>query len=225
MVASMKRGDRKPVLWRILPGLTPYGEAIAAMHAEQARIVAGAAREAVWLLESPAGFNPGGRSRPDQAPMLAGVPVDAPAGPHRGGDWSYHGPGVRAGIVMLDLRTRRRDVRSYVDLLHAWLIDAFGRLGVQGASRRPELEGAGVWIGDDKLAAIGLNVREWVTGYGFATYVAPELAHFAAIAPCGIADKGITSLAALGIKATMGELDVVLRDAFRTYFGPTSAVS
>lgn len=212
----------------MLPGLTPYAVAIAAMHAEQQRIAAGAAREAVWLLESPAGFNSGLSSSDATAPAIAGRPdlsIEAPSGPRRAGDWTYHGPGVRAGIVMLDLAARRKDIAGYVEALHAWLADAVAGLGI-AAARRPELEGAGLWVGDGKLAAIGLNLAHWTTGFGFALYVGPSMADMACLpAPCGVRGKSVTSLAAERRPAAapaMADVDAALRAAFHDHFGPTS---
>lgn len=241
--AVLRRGDRVPVLWRVLPGLTPYGEAIAAMHAHADAIITGQAREAVWILSSPAGYNPGIVSRRDDLPAATvmaaqGLAVDAPPGPMRAGDWSYHGPGVRAGIVMIDLGRRRRDLPGLVDGIHRWLIAAAGELGIADA-RREAFDPAGVWVngGADKIAAIGLRLTQWVTRFGFAFYVDPDLAHFAPIKPCGIdiPGKGVTSVAALRRAAAAGgpppappaidQVDAALRAAFHDVFGPTSLIA
>jgi len=231
MTATLVRADRVPVLWRVLPGVTRYGDAIAAMQRHAEALAAGANRESVWLLSSPPGYNPGIKSRPADLPPAAtlnaqGLEVDAPAGPPRAGDWTYHGPGVRGVIVMLDLRKRRMDIAGFVDALHRWIIAAVAEFGI--SSRREDFDPAGVWVngGVDKIASIGLRLSRWVTSYGFALYLNPALANFAPIKPCGIdiPGKGITSLDQLGVKASMDDVDAALRKTFEPIFGATSLV-
>lgn len=220
--ATLRRLDRRPTLWRVLPGLTPYGAMVADMHVAVRGLVDGKGREAVWLLTTPAGFNPGSASKVADVDIKMGVPIDVVPGKARAGDWTYTGPGVRVVVVMLDLRARRKDVTDFVASLHDWIIAALAEFGVKG--RRADFDPAGVWIGDDKIAAIGLRCTSWVTSYGFALYVDPELAHFAGIKPCGIVGRGTTSLATLGVKAEMTEVDAALRKSFEPIFGATSVV-
>jgi lipoyl(octanoyl) transferase len=241
MNVLLTRQDRVPVLWRALPGLTRYSDAIAAMHDYVRGIAEGRQREAIWLLSSPAGYNPGLASRIADLPAAAlmaakGLAVDTPAGPARAGDWTYHGPGVRGVIVMLDLGKRRRDLTGFVDGLHRWIIAAAADLGIAEA-RREDFDRAGVWVngGADKIASIGLRLTDWVTSYGFGLNVDPDLSNFAPIRPCGIdiPGKGITSIAACRRAAaggpatapTMDEVDAALRSAFQPIFGSTSLVT
>ncbi len=210
--------------WRTAPGLTPYPEAIAAMQARTAGIRAGTAGELVWLVEHPPLYTAGTSARADDLRAPGRFPTYE-AG--RGGQWTYHGPGQRTAYVMLDLARRHggvrpRDLRSYVGGLEAWLIAALARLGVRGETRPGRI---GIWVADApsgseaKIAAIGVRVTRWVSWHGVALNVAPDLGHFAGIVPCGIADHGVTSLAALGIAATLTEADAALRAAWREVFG------
>ena len=200
------------VEWRVSPGLTDYAEALAAMEARAAAIRAGEARELVWLLEHPPLFTAGTSAADEELLNPMHFPVFE-AG--RGGRYTYHGPGQRVGYLMLDLDRRGRDIRRFVHALEGWLISALADLGV-AARREPGRIGLWVGRGDEeaKIAAIGVRVRRWVTLHGFSVNVSPDLAHFAGIVPCGISDRGVTSLAALGAKTGMARLDSALADGF-----------
>lgn len=199
----------KSVEWRIAPGLTPYPVALDAMRDRAAAIAAGKAGEQIWLVEHPPLYTAG--TSADPAELLAGdmFPV-YPAG--RGGRYTYHGPGQRVGYVMIDLGTRGRDVRRFIHELEGWLIGALARLGV--SARRADGR-VGIWVDDRdgreaKIGAIGVRVTRWVSFHGFALNIAPDLAHFGGIVPCGIAEYPVTSLAALGNTATMADVDTAL---------------
>jgi lipoyl(octanoyl) transferase len=214
----------KAVAWRIDDAAVPYPAALAAMDERVAAIRAGSAPELVWLLEHPPLYTAGTSARggdllaPDRFPVF-------PSG--RGGRFTYHGPGQRVAYVMLDLARRGADVRRYVRDLEAWLIAALARFNVKGERRPGRI---GIWIDrardkgpghEDKIAAIGVRVRHWVTLHGTALNVDPDLRHFAGIVPCGIADPrfGTTSLADLGIHVQMAEVDAALEAAFAEVLG------
>jgi lipoyl(octanoyl) transferase len=213
------------VEWLAQPGLTPYPQALALMRARVEAIRAGSARERVWLVEHPPLYTAGASANradlldPDHLPIFE-------AG--RGGQWTYHGPGQRTAYVMLDLGrphglVAARDVRSYVRGLEEWLIRALARLGVTGERREGRV---GVWVVDPhtgseaKIAAIGVRISHWVSWHGVALNVAPELAHFAGIVPCGLHEFGVTSLLALGVSADMAAADAALAGAWEEVFGP-----
>lgn len=201
--------------WRVEPGLLPYPAALATMDARAAAIRAGTAPELAWLVEHPPLFTSGTSADPVELMNPAGFPVfDA----GRGGRFTYHGPGQRVGYLMLDLDSRGRDVRHFVHTLEGWLIASLARLGV--AARR-EPGRIGLWVGNGpdeaKIAAIGVRVKRWVTLHGFSINVAPDLSHFGGIVPCGIRDHGVTSLAVLGNKASMADLDASLRAEFAQF--------
>jgi lipoyl(octanoyl) transferase len=200
------------VEWRVSDGLTPYQEALAAMHARAAAIRAGAASELVWLLEHPPLFTAGTSAAEDELLNPMHFPVHE-AG--RGGRYTYHGPGQRVGYLMLDLEERGRDIRRFVFTLEGWLIAALAALGVD-ARREPGR--IGLWVGsgaeEAKIAAIGVRVKRWVTLHGFSVNVDPDLSHFAGIVPCGIRDFGVTSLAGQGKSARMADLDAALAANF-----------
>jgi lipoyl(octanoyl) transferase len=216
-----KIGDT--VQWTVAPGLTPYPDAVAAMEARVADISAGTAGEQVWLVEHPPLYTAGTSAKaedllaPDRFPVFA-------AG--RGGEYTYHGPGQRVAYVMLDLNRRGRDLRKFVATLEDWVIDAAGALGVKAGRRK---NCVGIWVDrpekgtgkQDKIAAIGIRVRRWVTFHGIALNVDPVLEHFSGIVPCGITSQGVTSFADLGKRVTMAEADVALRRAFEAHFGKT----
>ncbi len=195
------------VEWRITPGLTEYPDALAAMEARVASIHAGTMAEQVWLVEHPPLYTAGTSADPQEL-LDHRFPVFL-AG--RGGRYTYHGPGQRVGYVMLDLNARGRDVRAYVHALEGWVIAALARLGV--ACWRAEGR-IGIWThtptGEAKIGAIGVRVRRWVTYHGFSINLAPDLAHFGGIVPCGLSDYGVTSLAALGVNAEFAALDAAL---------------
>ena len=198
--------------WRTSAGLTPYPDALAGMEARAVAVREGEARELVWLLEHPPLFTAG--TSADRAELFnpLGFPVyDA----GRGGRYTYHGPGQRVVYLVLDLERRGKDIRRFVHALEGWMIGALARVGV--AARR-EPGRIGIWTGsgaeEAKIGAIGVRVKRWVTMHGFAINVAPDLSHFSGIVPCGIADYGVTSLAALGQSPAMGSLDAALKQEF-----------
>ena len=200
--------------WRATPGLTPYPEALAAMEARAAAIAEGTAGEMVWLLEHPPLYTAGTSAAPDEL-IDPRFPVYR-AG--RGGRYTYHGPGQRVGYAMLDLTARGRDVRCYVHALEGWVIDALARLGI-AAFRAPGR--IGIWTLDRgreaKIGAIGVRVRRWVTLHGFAVNLAPDLAHFGGIVPCGLAEHPVTSAAALGHAVDAATFDAALRSELPTF--------
>jgi len=203
--------------WRLSAAPVPYEAAVAEMEERVARIRAGTAPELVWLLEHPALYTAGTSAQASDLVEPGLLPVHRSG---RGGQYTYHGPGQRVAYVLLDLRRRGTDVRCFVDALEGWMIATLARFGVKG-ERRPGR--AGVWIdeGDgreSKIAAIGVRVRQWVTYHGVALNVAPDLAHYRGIVACGIREHGVTSLSALGIKASMPEVDRALRETFESSF-------
>ena len=209
------------VEWRVSEGLTPYQEALAWMEARVAAILAGEADECVWLLEHPALYTAGTSARardlvdPDRFPVYQ-------AG--RGGEYTYHGPGQRVAYVMLDLNRRGRDVRRFVAALEAWVIGTLAEFQVRGERRAGRV---GVWVerpskpplpdgspAEDKIAAIGVRLRRWVSFHGVSINVDPDLSHYGGIVPCGIAEHGVTSLVDLGLPVGMADLDLALRRQF-----------
>jgi lipoyl(octanoyl) transferase len=204
--------------WRISDALVPYDEAVAAMEARVAGIRADAAPELVWLLEHPPLYTAGTSARPGDllAPDL--LPVFRTG---RGGQYTYHGPGQRVGYVMLDLQRRGGDLRAFVRDLEEWLIRTLQRFNVRGERREGRV---GIWVAESggresKIAAIGVRIRHWVSFHGVSLNVDPDLAHYRGIVPCGISEHGVTSLAALGITASMPEVDAALEAAFTEIFG------
>ena len=207
--------------WTHLPGLAPYDETLAAMEARVAAIAAGTQPEAVWLLEHPALYTAGTSARPEDLTDPHRFPVHR-AG--RGGQYTYHGPGQRVVYTMLDLNTRGRDVRRFVCALEAWVIDTLAEFGVRGERRAGRV---GVWVvrpdrprhadgipAEDKIAAIGVKLRRWVSFHGLSINVEPDLDHFTGIVPCGIRDHGVTSLVDLGLPVSMADLDAALTQTF-----------
>ena len=222
--------DAPPVRWRVSPGLTDYESAVAAMEREAALIHEGAAGELVWLVEHPPLYTAGTSAR--EADLIAPerFPVFRTG---RGGEFTYHGPGQRVAYVMLDLKRRRPDVRAFVAALEDWVIGALGAMNVRGERREDRV---GVWVvrpdrprladgrtAEDKIAAIGIRLRKWVSFHGIALNVEPDLEHFGGIVPCGVRDFGVTSLVDLGLPVTMADVDLVLKDAFEEVFGATRA--
>jgi lipoyl(octanoyl) transferase len=193
----------------------PYEKAVAEMEARVARIRAGTAPELVWLLEHPPLYTAGTSALPDDL-LDARFPVHRTG---RGGQFTYHGPGQRVGYVMLDLKRRRPDVRAFVRDLEEWLIRALVRFNIRGERRDGRV---GIWVaegpGEAKIAAIGVRVRQWVTFHGVALNVDPDLSHYEGIVPCGVREHGVTSMAALGVTASMEEVDMALRAAFSEVF-------
>lgn len=212
--------------WIHIPGLAPYPETLAAMEAHVAAMNEGRAGEAIWLLEHPPLYTAGTSAKAVDLLAPGRFPVfDA----GRGGEYTYHGPGQRVAYVMLDLKRRREDVRAFVGALEEWIIRALAAFNVTGERREDRV---GVWVArpdrpplaggapaEDKIAAIGIRLRRWVSFHGVAINVEPDLTHFSGIVPCGIAGYGVTSLVDLGLPVTMDDLDVALRAAFAGVFG------
>jgi lipoyl(octanoyl) transferase len=214
------------VEWAIAEAPVGYDEAVAEMEERVAAIASGRAAERVWLVEHPPLYTAGTSARdadlvePDRFPVFRSG---------RGGQFTYHGPGQRVAYVMLDLNRRVPDVRRYVAGLEAWLIGTLAAFNVRGERREDRV---GVWVrrpdrggdAEDKIAAIGIRVRRWVTFHGVSLNVEPDLSHFSGIVPCGVRDKGVTSLVDLGIPVTMPEVDGAMRGAFERVFGATVRV-
>lgn len=208
--------------WAVSAAPVDYPAAVAAMEARVAAIRAGRAPEQVWLLEHPPIYTAGTGANPAELLDAGAFPIYATG---RGGRYTYHGPGQRIAYVMLDLRRRRRDVRAFVRALEQWVIAALARFGV-GGERRPGR--IGIWIDrgggrEAKIAAVGVRVRHWITFHGVSINVAPDLGHYAGIIPCGVATHGVTSLADLGVAASMEELDGALKATFEPVFGTVTA--
>ena len=214
------------VEWITSPGLTDYDTAVREMEKRAEAIANGTADEAIWLLEHPALYtagtsaNPADLTDPDRFPVYPSK---------RGGQYTYHGPGQRVIYVMLDLNKRGRDVRAFVKQLEAWVIATLDEFNVTGEIRDGRV---GVWVvrddkpltatgqkPEDKIAAIGIRLRKWVSFHGISINVEPDLDHFAGIVPCGITDHGVTSLVDLGLPVTMDDLDVALKRRFSEVFG------
>lgn len=215
------------VEWIIEEGLTPYGEAVGFMEARAAAIAAGEAPECIWLVEHPPLYTAGTSARPADL-VDARFPVHATG---RGGQYTYHGPGQRVAYAMLNLNARKPDVRAFVCAMEDWIIATLAAFNVRAERREGRV---GVWVqrpdkprglngemAEDKIAALGIRLRRWVTFHGLSINVEPDLTHFSGIVPCGIADRhlGVTSLVDLGIPVTMPEVDAVLRKTFDGVFG------
>ena len=207
------------VEWQRARAPVDYEQAIASMETRVAAIRAGRASELVWLLEHPPLLTAGTSAKPEDLLAEGRFPVYRSG---RGGQFTYHGPGQRIAYVMLDLARRGGDLRCYVQALEEWMIRTLARLGVKGERRAGRI---GIWVArrdgrEDKIAAIGVRVRHWVTYHGVALNRNPELEHFSAIVPCGIsaAGLGVTSLAALGVRVSAAELDRLLADCFAEVF-------
>lgn len=203
--------------WRISDALVPYAEAEAAMAARVEAIRTGAAPELVWLLEHPPLYTAGTSARDADLIEPGLFPVHRTG---RGGQFTYHGPGQRIGYVMLDLKARGSDVRAYVRDLEEWLIRTLARFNVRGERRAGRV---GIWIDEgggreSKIAAIGVRIRHWVSLHGVSLNVDPDLTHYRGIVPCGVSEHGVTSLAALGVTASMPEVDAALKGAFGEVF-------
>jgi len=224
----MPRPDGAAAGWAVSSASVPYPDAVAAMQARVQAILDGRASELVWLLEHPPLYTAGVSAK-------AGDLLDAQRFPvfqtERGGQFTYHGPGQRVAYVMLDLRERGRDVRQFVQTLEAWIIDALARFNVEGQLRDGRI---GVWVErntpgqlprEDKIAALGVKLRRWVSFHGVSLNVDPDLTHFAGIVPCGVAEHGVTSLADLGRPVTLGDADAALKAGFERLFGPTAAAA
>lgn len=212
------------VEWIISDGLTGHEDAVAFMEDRVAAIHEGRAPEAIWLVEHPPLYTAGTSARAEEL-LDARFPVHATG---RGGQYTYHGPGQRVVYVMLDLNTRGRDIRAFVGQLESWVIAALASFGVAGQIREGRV---GVWVTrpdkpplpdgtmrEDKIAAIGVKLRRWVSFHGISVNVEPDLSHYQGIVPCGIVGHGVTSLVDLGLPVTMADLDLALRDSFRDVF-------
>ncbi|MFN4142014.1 lipoyl(octanoyl) transferase LipB [Aestuariivirga sp.] len=206
-----------PVVWEISQGLTPYPEAMARMDAHVHAIASGMEGERVWLLEHPPLYTAGTSAHAEDLVEPDRFPVFKSG---RGGQYTYHGPGQRVAYVMLDLKRRGSDVRAFVAALEQWVIDTLDEFNVKGERREDRV---GVWVRrggrEDKIAAIGIRVRHWVTFHGIAINVEPNLSHFGGIVPCGIREHGVTSLVDLGLPVTTEDVDVALRKTFGRIFG------
>ncbi|NEX45308.1 lipoyl(octanoyl) transferase LipB [Pseudotabrizicola algicola] len=210
--------------WQFLPGLAPYAETLAAMEARAEAIARGEAREAIWLLEHPPLYTAGTSARSEDLTDPDRFPVHDVG---RGGQYTYHGPGQRVVYVMLDVGARGRDVRCFVRALENWVIAALAEFNVTGEIRpgrvgvwvqRPERSGPDGQPAEDKIAAIGVKLRRWVSFHGISINVEPDLSHFSGIVPCGIRDHGVTSLVDLGLPVTMNDLDLALQTTFERFF-------
>jgi lipoyl(octanoyl) transferase len=223
---KLRRGDGRAVEWIVADGPVDYPVALQSMKERAAAIARGEASELVWLVEHPPLYTSGTSSevrdllQPDRFPVYE-------AG--RGGEYTYHGPGQRVAYLMLDLRERGRDVRCLVQGLEGWITDTLAAFNVDGGTREGRI---GVWVkqpgrpgGESKIAAIGVRVSKWVTTHGIALNVAPDLSHFDGIVPCGISDRGVTSLEDLGHLVSISEVDMALRAAFERRFGPVAGVA
>ena len=217
----MGRDDAAPVGWAVSTGQVPYPAAVAAMEARAAAIADGTAGELIWLLEHPPLYTAGVSAKPGDLVQPDRFPVFESG---RGGQFTYHGPGQRVAYVMLDLTKRGRDVRAFVAALEAWIIDALAAFNVTGELREGrvgvwvERKGVG-WSREDKIAAIGVKLRKWVSFHGISLNVEPELDHFSGIVPCGQTEHGVTSLVDLGLPVTMDEADAALKASFAKVFG------
>ncbi|WP_443748031.1 lipoyl(octanoyl) transferase LipB [Asticcacaulis solisilvae] len=220
--------------WVVADRLVAYPDAVAFMEERATAIAEGRARECVWLVEHPPLYTAGVSARdadliaPDRFPVFRSA---------RGGQYTYHGPGQRVVYVMLDLNRRQKDVRLFVEALEHWVIGTLWRFNVEGEIRTGRV---GVWVErkdkgplpsparqtypEDKIAAIGIKLRRWVSFHGISLNVEPDLSHFGGIVPCGITEHGVTSLLDLGLPVTMDDVDYALRMSFETIFGPVEAV-
>ena len=209
------------VEWRVSGRPVVYAQAVAEMEARVAQIRDGTARECVWLLEHPPSYTAGTSANPADLLTPGRFPV-YPTG--RGGQYTYHGPGQRIAYVMLDLSARGKDIRAYVCALEDWIIETLSSFGIKGERRAGRV---GVWVPrpeigpscEHKIAAIGVRVRRWVTFHGLSVNVDPDLEHYSGIVPCGVKDHGVTSLADLGVRIAMDEIDGALRASFASHFG------
>ena len=212
--------------WKVSDGLTSYEDALTFMEARVDAISKGTAEECIWLLEHPPLYTAGTSAQiedlvdPDRFPVYEAK---------RGGQYTYHGPGQRVAYVMLDLNQRGKDVRQFVQKLEHWVIDTLDSFNIKGEIREGRV---GVWVtrpekpvtvtgqpAEDKIAAIGIRLRKWVSFHGISINVEPDLEHFSGIVPCGITEHGVTSLVDLGLPVTMDDLDVALKASFERNFG------
>lgn len=223
LTAAFPRNDSAAVEWRVEPGYVPYPDAVAFMEQRAAQIADGTAAELIWLVEHPPLYTAGVSARTEDLLDAERFPVFQSG---RGGQFTYHGPGQRVAYVMLDLTVRKRDVRAFVQALEAWVIGALDHFNVKGETREGRV---GVWVErkgagfarEDKIAAIGVKLRRWVSFHGISLNVEPDLGHYAGIVPCGQTLHGVTSLVDLGLPVTLDEADAALKTSFEAVFGPT----
>lgn len=210
----------RPVRWETAPAPVPYADALARMDHEVEQIARHGASELVWLVEHAPLYTAGTSARPADLLTPDRFPVHHSG---RGGQYTYHGPGQRVAYVMLDLKQRGQDVRAFVAGLEAWLIAALAQFNVVGERREDRV---GVWVRrgarEDKIAAIGIRLRHWVSFHGISLNVDPDLSHFDGIVPCGVTQHGVTSLVDLGCRASMADADAALRQSFLAIFGPAA---
>ena len=217
-----------PVRWRVENGLTPYRDAVRFMEQEAIKIANGEADELVWLVEHPALYTAGTSAKVQDLIEPDRFPVHQTG---RGGEYTYHGPGQRVSYVMLDLKRRKQDVRAFVSALEAWIIGTLDDMNITGERREDRV---GVWVkrpekaplpdgsmSEDKIAAIGIRLKKWVSFHGISLNIEPELDHFGGIVPCGVQQYGVTSLVDLGLPITMEDADLSLQKVFEDIFGPT----
>jgi lipoyl(octanoyl) transferase len=212
------------IAWELSPGLVDYRPAVERMERLAAAIAQGEAAERVWLLEHPPLYTAGTSARDQDLIDPYRFPVFRSG---RGGQFTYHGPGQRVAYVMLDLNRRGKDLRAFVRKLEEWLIQTLAAFDIRGERRSDRV---GVWVPrsgsatgtEDKIAAIGIRVRRWVSFHGISLNVAPDLSHYASIVACGVTAHGITSLRELGSDASMSDVDAALRQSFESVFGATS---
>ena len=213
-------GRTGAISWQTANGPVAYDAGLRWMEERAASIAAGNAPETVWLLEHPPVYTAGTSAKEEDLLLPDLFPVFRTG---RGGQFTYHGPGQRVAYVMLNLESRGRDVRKFVGLLETWLIRVLGDFGIQGETRNGRV---GVWVRhqrdgravESKIAALGIRVRRWVSYHGISLNVSPDLRHFAGIVPCGVAEHGVTSLADLGVDASMADVDRSLRRHFSDLF-------
>ncbi len=226
-IGMLPRQAGSPVEWRVSDRIVPYQTALAEMDARADAIAAGRQAELVWLLEHSPLYTAGTSARAEQL-IDARFPVHNVG---RGGQYTYHGPGQRIAYAMLDLNRRTPDLRAYVAALEEWIIRTLAAFNVRGERREDRI---GVWVRrpekgighEDKIAALGIRVRKWVTLHGIAVNVEPDLTHFTGIVPCGVSEQryGVTSLADLGLTVTMPEFDMALRQSFEALFGAAKPI-
>ncbi len=219
-IPDLKRISPGTITWQTAPGLQPYDEAVAAMETRVSDIRHGTADELIWLVEHPPLYSAGTSAKPDDLLDVDRFPVYETG---RGGQYTYHGPGQRVAYAMIDLRVRGQDLRAYVRGLEAWVIETLSTFGINGERRDGRV---GIWVAhddgrEDKIAAIGVRVRHWITYHGISINVSPDLEHFSGIVPCGIGEDhlGVTSLADLGVDAGMKDVDAALKASFTKIFG------
>ncbi|MGI9366392.1 MAG: lipoyl(octanoyl) transferase LipB [Rhizobiaceae bacterium] len=218
--------DGRAVEWIIAQQPVDYPTALSWMEDRAVAVADGSANECVWLLEHPPLYTAGTSSDPHDLVEPNRFPVFETG---RGGQYTYHGPGQRVAYVILDLKRRRQDIRVFVSSLERWIIDTLGTFNISGERREDRV---GVWVrrpqkpappgivAEDKIAAIGIRLRKWVSFHGLSINVEPELEHFAGIVPCGVSQHGVTSLVDLGLPVTMDDLDLALKATFTPIFGP-----